>query len=103
MPYAGIGTKDPRLNQQGDLDFILISLYQAWRKADDPLSRVKPLSLAVVGQIWMLAHTEDSAVAMAAATCLIIGFFFLLRPGKYSGTTPRQDTGGPIFCLCDVQ
>ncbi len=100
--YAGMGTTDPRLNRHGNMDFRITSLLQAWRKADDPPARVKPLPLAVVAQVRAMAMGEASLLAAAASACLTIGFFFLLRPGEYLGT-PQQASGGPLFRLRDVQ
>lgn len=94
---------DPRVNRHGELDICLTSLGgRAWQKEDAPPTRVKPLPLAVVAQVWALAHGETSPQASAAATCLIYGFYFLLRPGEYLGP-PRQATGGPSFRMRDVQ
>ncbi len=100
--YAGMETADPRMNRHGEVDFRITSLLQAWRKADDPPSRVKPLPLAVVAQVRAMALGDASPLSAAAAACLTIGFFLLLRPGEYLGN-PRQDSGGPLFRLRDVQ
>ena len=93
-----MGAADPRLNQHGALDFRLTSLFRAWKKDDDPPLRVKPLPLSVVTQVHALAVAEATPYAIAAAECLIFGFFFLLRPGEYLGA-PRP----ALFRLCDVQ
>jgi hypothetical protein len=37
----------------------------------------------LLAQVVTLAHTENTAESLAAAQCLILGFYFLLRPGKY--------------------
>ncbi|KAI2491522.1 hypothetical protein MHU86_23050 [Fragilaria crotonensis] len=87
--YTGMGAPDPRLNSHGHLDFRLASMYRAWQRDDDPPTRVKPLPLSLVAQVCHLASLENSPRAAAAASCLVIGFFFLLRPGEYLGT-PRQ-------------
>ncbi|KAI2513453.1 hypothetical protein MHU86_927 [Fragilaria crotonensis] len=101
--YAGMGAADPRLNAHGDVDFRLTTLFQSWKKDDPPPSRVKPLPLPVVARVWAQAQLEPAtAAAQAAADCLVLGFYFLLRPGEYLGT-PRHPTGGPLFRLRDVQ
>ena len=84
--YARMGTPDPRLDRHGQLDFRLSSLYRSWQNTDDPPSRVKPLPLTLVAQVCRLATMEHTATSCAAADCLIMGFFFLLRPGEYLGT-----------------
>ena len=100
--YATMGAPDPRLNPQGDVDFRLTALLRAWKKEDPPPTRVKPLPLTVVTQIWTLAHLEATLPARSAAQCLVIGFFFLLRPGEYLGK-PTHPTGGPLFRLRDIR
>ncbi|KAI2510214.1 hypothetical protein MHU86_4246 [Fragilaria crotonensis] len=100
--YAGMGSPDPRLTPQGDVDFRIAALLRAWKKEDPPPLRVKPLPLTVVTQIWTLAHLDATLAARAAAECLVLGFFFLLRPGEYLGK-PLHPTGGPLFRLRDIR
>ncbi len=83
--YAGMGSADPRMNVHGALDFRLTSLYRSWSCFDDPPSRVKPLPLTLLTQCVTLAHQEGTQTALAASECLVLGFFFLLRPGEYLG------------------
>ena len=96
--YAGMGAPDPRLDRHGQLDLRLAALYHAWKRMDDPPTRVKPLPLAVVAHVWATAHRDATPRALATAECLVIGFYFLLRPGEYLGT-PR----GTQFLLRDVK
>lgn len=100
--YARMGTPDPRLTPHGDLDLRLTSLYRAWARADAPPHRVKPLPVSVVTQVWNLAQDEGTASALAAADCLILGFYFLLRPGEYLGTPPSHGPS-PMFRLQDIR
>ena len=73
----------------------------AWKKADPPPSRVKPIPIAVLRRICAVARAlpPNSFFLEAIADMIIIAFFFLLRPGEYtdspSDTTP--------FTLGDVQ
>ena len=99
--HARLGAADPRLNPVGKFDFRLGSLLQAWAKADAPPQRVKPLPLPVVAQVWAMAQGEGTPHAIAAASCLITGFFFLLRPGEYLGNPAKR--GAHMFRLQDVQ
>ena len=96
--YTGMGAPDPRLNSHGQLDFRLGAMYRAWAGTDDPLSRVKPLPLPLVTHVWHHASLDASPRALAAANCLIFGFYFLLRPGEYLGTPRRTQ-----FRLGDVR
>ena len=100
--YARLGSPDPRLNAHGTLDIRLTSLYRAWQREDAPPSRVKPLPLSVVAQVYATAQLENTPQARAGADCLVLGFYFLLRPGEYLGKPPA-DRPGPLFRLRDVQ
>lgn len=53
-------------------------------------------------QVWALAQLEGTPLAIAAAECLVIGFYFLLRPGEYLGKPPAG-CSSPMFRLQDVQ
>ena len=99
--HARLGAPDPRLNALGNLNFRLSSLLRAWAKADAPPQRVKPHPLPVVAQVWNLAQGENTPLATAAASCLIMGFFFLLRPGEYLGSPARPNAH--MFRICDLQ
>ena len=81
-----MGTPDPRLNAQGNVDFRLTTLWRAWSQADDPPTRVKPIPLTLVARVCHYTDLENTAASHAAQTCLILAMFFLLRPGEYLGT-----------------
>ena len=99
--FSRLGSPDPRLNAFGDIDFRITALLQAWKRTDPAPSRVKPLPLVVLRQAVQLAHAPHSALALqACADCLIFAFYFLLRPGEYSGT-PSAGTDD-LFRLQDV-
>jgi hypothetical protein len=100
--YARLGAPDPRLNTHGEVDARLTSLYRAWKRDDEPPTRVKPLPLSVVSQVYAAAHLEPTSLSLAAADCLVLGFFFLMRPGEYLGVPP-PGRSGPLFRLRDVQ
>ncbi len=97
--YTALGSPDPRLNSFGQLDFRLRSLFAGWKRRDEPPERVKPLPLDVVATVVHTARLEDTPMASAAADCLVIGFYFLLRPGEYTGC-PR--TSDDLFRMHDV-
>jgi hypothetical protein len=98
--YAGMGAADPRLNAHGAIDFRLTSLYRSWTRVDDPPSRVKPLPLSLLTQCVALAHQDGTPLALAAADCLVFGFYFLLRPGEYLG--PPNNALDTTFRLRDI-
>lgn len=98
--YAGMGAVDPRMTSHGHLDFRLSSLFRSWSAADDPPSRVKPLPISLLTHVVQLATVEATPAAQAAATCLVFGFYFLLRPGEYLGLPNASDN---LFRLKDLQ
>jgi hypothetical protein len=95
-----MGTLDPRLNAFGVVDTLLASLFRAWKKADAPPSRVKPLPTTIVHGAVQLARGANSPAALAAADYLTIAFYFLLRPCKYVGV-PRS-AADDLFRFQDV-
>lgn len=98
--YAGMGAPDPRLNAHGALDFRLTALYQSWTRVDDPPSRIKPLKINLLTQFVTLAHQEGTPPALAASECIILGFYFLLRPGEYLGAPDA--VLDQTFRLCNI-
>ena len=98
--YAALGAPDPRLNSFGQLDFRLTALLAAWKRHDAPPTRVKPLPLDVIATVAHLADAAGTPFDAAVADCLVVGFYFLLRPGEYTGA-PR--TTDDLFRIQDVQ
>ena len=96
---AGMGLPDPRLNTSGKLDFRLSRQLAKYAKDDDPPTRVKPIPIFILRQAVQTARHQNSPFHHALADLIIIGFFFLLRPGEYAAT---ESTASP-FRLADVQ
>ena len=99
--FTRVRAVDPRLNSFGELDFRLRALFEAWQRADPPPSRVKPVPLHLIlqAQVTSMATTPGSGLA-ATGDCLVLAYYFLLRPGEYSGS-PRTDADD-LFRLQDV-
>lgn len=97
-----MGTLDPRLTDQGKIDFRIGRMIKSFKRNDSPPNRVKPVPLRVIRHIAFLAHNSLSSMShlVATADMIIIAFFFLLRPGEYSDS--NSDDTVP-FRLCDVQ
>ena len=95
---AGMGAKDPRLDERGKHDFRLRRMYNAWSKVDDPPKRVDPVPMAILMRAQTLASSsiQDSAIMDS----IWMAFYFLLRPGEYA--TSSGDAKHP-FRLQDVQ
>lgn len=98
--FTRVGADDPRLTPLGDLDFRLASLLRAWQRTDEPPTRTKPIPLHVVSMAHQLVLAPGTASAHALADCLVLAYYFLLRPGEYAGTpVPGGDN---LFRLQDV-
>ena len=84
---AAMGTPDPRYTATGKIDFRLQRMLAGYRKLDAPPLRVKPIPVPILHHIAQQALRTNSAVDLAIADMICLGFFFLLRPGEYTGTT----------------
>ena len=74
--FARLGPLDPRLKQFGALDFRLTALLGDWKKGEAPPARIKPLPLQLVHVAIRLARADGAPLALCAADCLVIGFYF---------------------------
>jgi hypothetical protein len=97
--FAAVGARDPRLNSFGKMDFRLNRMWKAYKKQDPPPNRVKPIPVPILQHILAVALLAASVAAIAVADMICLAFFFLLRPGEYTGT---KSTSTP-FRLCDVE
>jgi hypothetical protein len=98
--FSRVGSPDPRLTRFGTVDPRLLSLFHAWSRLDPPPTRVRPLPLPLLQHTVTLARLCATPFSAAVADCLILAFFFLLRPGEYAGTPSR--TLDNLFRLADV-
>jgi hypothetical protein len=97
--FAALGTSDSRLNTYDKPDFRLQRQLKAYSKADPPPHRVKPIPVSVIRNVLFVALASAAVAAMAIADMIALAFFFLLRPGEYTGT--KSDT--TPFRIQDVQ
>jgi hypothetical protein len=70
-----------------------------YTRTDNPPNRVKPIPVPILRHAMQLAVLSGSAFDLAVADMTCLAFFFLLRPGEYTGTAP---TSHP-FLLQDVR
>ena len=99
--FSRMGAMDPRLNRFGDLDFRLHAVFQSWKKADPPPTRVKPLPLVLLRTAHTLSLAPPPGVRLPpTGDCLLLAYFFLLRPGEYCGI-PRTEADD-LFRVQDV-
>ena len=96
---ASVGAADPRLTAHGDLDFRLKRMLACYAKADDPPHRVKPIPVPILRHVMAQALNAGDPFPMACADMICLAFFFLLRPGEYTGTV----TASQPFQLRDVR
>jgi hypothetical protein len=96
---ASLGSADPRFTTNGKLDLRLTRQLAAYKKQDPPPTRVKPILLPILAQTAALCRHTNTAASNTIADMLLLGFFFLLRPGEYA-YTDNPDTAP--FRLCDI-
>ena len=96
-----MGTKDPRLNTIGKIDFRIKCTISAWEMIDPHTHRVKPIHVQVFWRICFIDKhlLPDSIFLHTVVDIIIITFFFLLRPGKY--TSAPSDIAP--FWFIDIQ
>ena len=88
--FSSVGTPNLWFSPiDGKIDFRLRRQKRSWSKNDPPPKRVKPCPVTVV--LWLLERAYKSVIPsesdMSLADIICIAFFFLLHPGKYSGST----------------
>ena len=71
----------------------------AYTRQDQPPARVKPIPVPILRHILAQAITAGDAINLAVADMICLAFFFLLRPGEYTGTASESHP----FTLADVQ
>lgn len=98
--FTFVGAPDPRFAPHtGRLDPRLSRLLRSYSKSDPAPVRVKPIPIAVLHHAFHLASLTRDVAIHAAADLMWLAFFFLLRPGEYSGAA----TDSHPFIVADVQ
>lgn len=93
-----LGSADPRFTPQGKMNFRLKRMLASYKRLDPPPNRVKPIPVPILRYVMSTAIASNKVFDQAVADMVCLAFFFLLRPGEYTGTT--SDT--QPFQLCDV-
>jgi len=93
-----MGASDPRL--VGDaLNIRLRRQFKLYHDDDKPPKQVKPVHIDFIKAALTLAfHSSPTDERKAVDNMMCMAFFFLLRPGEYTGTT----TDDQAFSLDDV-
>jgi hypothetical protein len=95
-----MGSKDIRKDGLGGIDFRLQRQLRSYRRLDPAPDRVKPIPIQVIMHVLSAAYCANGTVGtQCIADMICIAFFFLLRPGEYTGTTGVTHP----FLLRDVQ
>ena len=87
-----MGAADPRIapGGGGKIDYRISQQLRSWSKADPPPRRVRPAPVTLVNYVLHAAYASDrtsSPAEQAIADMVCLAFFYLLRPGEYTGTT----------------
>jgi hypothetical protein len=94
-----MGAKDVRKDATGTTDFRIQRQLKSFAKVDSPPTRVKPVPITVL--LHVLAHAygaQSNDIRQSVADMIVIGFYFLLRPGEYTGTS----SDGAPFRIRDI-
>jgi hypothetical protein len=97
--HTRLGAPDPRRDTFGGIDFRIQRQIKSYHKVDDPPRRVKPIPIIIT--VYVMSSTfgrERNEGDLTIEDMITITFFFLLRPGEYTGTT----TDDTPFRLEDV-
>jgi hypothetical protein len=96
---AALGCDDPRLLPSGKLELRLQRQLKAYGKLDSPPNRVKPIPFAIIAHAAHLCHLANTDRSQTIADMILLGFYYLLRPGEYACTDNPESAP---FRLCDV-
>jgi hypothetical protein len=96
---ASLGCDDPRLQPSGKLDLRLQRQLKAYQKQDPPPNRVKPIPFPIIAHAAHLCRLADNPQSNTVADMLLLGFYFLLRPGQYAWT---ENPDSCPFRYCDI-
>jgi hypothetical protein len=98
--FALLGAPDPRKDSLGNIDYRLRLVLRSFSRKDPAPHRVKPVPISILQNILNAAYSSSGThVQQAVADMACIAFFFLLRPGEYTGT--EEGLSAP-FRLKDV-
>lgn len=78
------------------MDRRLTNMARAYRKADPPPHKVKPIPIQLV--LHCVLALQGTALGRCMANLLVMGYFYLLRPGEYT----YDKANNHPFRLCDA-
>ena len=93
-----LGAKDPRMTSTWNIDGRLQLQFRCYSWQDPPPYRVKTIPVQVLCRLACVSAASNDQELKTIVDMIIIAFFFLLRPGEYTGT--KSDSSP--FLLSDV-
>jgi hypothetical protein len=97
--HARLGSPGPRKDTHGGIEFQIQQQINSYKKVDRPPCWVKPIPILITIYILVQAFDNHHSYSdLAIIDMIVIAFYFILRPGEYTGTT----TDDTPFCLQDV-
>ena len=81
-----LGSKYPWMTSTGNIYGRLQLQFCCYSRQDPPPSRVKPIPVQVLRRLACVYAASNDQELQAVAEMIVITFFFLLRPGGYTGT-----------------
>jgi hypothetical protein len=100
--FTSVGAQDPRKTVTDDIDFRIQRQLHSWSREDDPPARVTPIPIQIIHTILSIAFhatTPATETVKAIADMAVSAFYYLLRPGEYTGTASDD----AAFRLQDLQ
>jgi hypothetical protein len=86
--HTRLGSPDPQKESFGGIYFRIQRQIKSYHNVDDQPRRVKPIPITIITYILAQAFgIQRNDEDLAIADMITIAFFFLLRPGEYTGTT----------------
>ena len=95
---TALGGKYPRMTSTEKINGGLQLQFRFYSRQDPPPSQVKKIPVQVLRRLALVASASNDQELQAVTDMIIIAFFFLLRPGEYTGT--KSDSSP--FRLSDV-
>jgi len=97
--FEQLGAANIRLNNQGKIDTRVTGIVAHWKQQDPPPNRVRAIPLFIIIKAVEICYGANDVAYSCLGDMLLIGFFFVCRPGEYTAGT---DSCRP-FRYCDAQ
>ena len=93
-----LGSHNPRLSEQGEMEICLRFQNQCYTNQDPPPNSVKPIILQVLHHTSILSVASTDPEIQGTCNIIILEYLYLLYPGRY--TTSKSEI--TPFRLCDT-